>query len=67
MPSPGKWIVGRQMFTGLNDPRRLDIVEAAGQIIALGSNPVSVTLAPPSRRKASMSPGPSWSTVRSWR
>lgn len=40
----GKWTVGTQMFTGLNDPRRLDIVEAAGRTIALGSNPVSVTL-----------------------
>ena len=33
----GKWTVGAQMVTGLNDNRRLDIVEAAGRIIALGT------------------------------
>ncbi len=33
----GKWTVGTQMFTGLGDPRRLDIVEAAGRSIPLGT------------------------------
>ncbi len=33
----GKWTVGTQMFTGLGDPRRLDIIEAAGRSIPLGT------------------------------
>jgi hypothetical protein len=41
----GKWTVGTQMYTGLGDARRVDIIEAAGTSIALGTtNRVSVSL-----------------------
>jgi hypothetical protein len=32
-----KWTVGARMITGLPDNRRLDIIEAAGQTVALGT------------------------------
>ncbi len=41
----GKWTVGTRMLTGLDDPRRLDIIEAAGTTIPVGTGSrVSITL-----------------------
>jgi len=46
-PYGEKWTVGSQMVTGLSDSRRLDIMEAAGTVIPMGTtNRVVISLPP---------------------